>query len=63
VAAALCAVAYARGHRRDAARVHVGLEQGLDQLERGARAADPRPVPPVATLGRLAKDLRKTFDF
>ena len=60
VAAALAALAYARGHRRDNEQVHVALEQVLDRLERcDARPEGPLPLPgPAAAVGRLAEELR-----
>jgi hypothetical protein len=60
----LVAVLYGRGHRRDTERIHVGLEQLLDRLEHN----EPRPAPRIAgpgvrALGRIADELRKSFDF
>jgi len=59
-AAALAALAYTRGHRRDNEQVHVALEQVLDRLERrDARPEGPLPLPgPAAAVGRLAEELR-----
>lgn len=55
----LAAVAYGRGHRRDTERVHVGLEQLLDRLERGETRPAPRLAGPAASaLGRIADELR-----
>jgi hypothetical protein len=56
---ALAALAYGRGHRRYNERVHVGLEQLLDRLERGEIQTAPRLAGPgVSTLGRIADELR-----
>lgn len=56
---ALAAVAYGRGHRRDIERVHVGLEQLLDRLERGETRPDARSGGAGASaLGRIADELR-----
>lgn len=56
---ALIALAYGRGHRRDIERVHVGLEQLLDRLERGETRPDARPGGAgVSALGRIADELR-----
>jgi len=52
-------VAYGRSHRRDIERVHVGLEQLLDRLERGEKRPDARLGGPGASaLGRIADELR-----
>jgi hypothetical protein len=64
VATGIAAVAYGRGHLRDTERVHVGLEQLLDRLERGETRPAPRLAGPGATtLGRIADELRKSLDF
>jgi hypothetical protein len=56
---ALAAMAYGRGHVRSNERIHVGLEQLLDRLERGEIQTVPRLAGPgVSTLGRIADELR-----
>jgi hypothetical protein len=56
---ALAALAYGRGHRRDNERIHVGLEQLLDRLERGESKPEARLAGPgVSALGRIADELR-----
>jgi hypothetical protein len=63
VATGLAAVVYGRGHLRDTERIHVGLEQLLDRLERGETRPAPRLTPGASTLGRIADELRKSLDF
>ena len=61
---AFVALAYGRGHRRDNERIHVGLEQLLDRLERSEIQPAPRLAGPgVTALGRIADELRKSLDF
>lgn len=56
-------LAAARTHRRVSARVEVGLEQVLDRLEHGEiRAEHALPGPRSSPLGRLAEEIRKTFE-
>lgn len=60
VAGAVAAFAARHAHLVDCDRIHVSLEQALDQLERGEQPPDRAPIP-VGTLGRLADEIRKTF--
>jgi len=63
VAGGLGGLAVARTHRGLAARVEVGLEQVLDRLERGEiRAEHALPGKRAGPLGRLADEIRKTFE-
>jgi benzoyl-CoA-dihydrodiol lyase len=62
VAGGLGGLALARTHRGLAARVEVGLEQVLDRLERGEIRAEHALPGPRGPLGRLAEEIRKTFE-
>jgi len=56
--ALLVSLGVARARRLEVERVQVALEQVLDQLEhRDGRSLEPGPV---ATLGRIAEEIRKT---
>ncbi|HEY6853928.1 MAG TPA: hypothetical protein VI139_06755, partial [Gemmatimonadales bacterium] len=59
---ALGGLALARTHRGLAARVEVGLEQVLDRLERGEIRAEHALPGARNPLGRLAEEIRKTFE-
>lgn len=62
-AGGLGGLALARTHRGVAARVEVGLEQVLDRLERGEiRAEHALPGQRTNPLGRLADEIKKTFE-
>ena len=60
---ALAAVAHARGQRRDGERVHIGLEQLLDRLERGEIRPEHLPAGSgLSALSRLADELKGLLD-
>jgi hypothetical protein len=53
----------ARRHRYDNERLQVGLEQVLDALERGdLRAEQLASRARPSALGRIADEIRKTFE-
>jgi len=59
----IAAVAVARRHRQDNARIQVGLEQVLDRVERGEiRPEHALAASPANALARLAEEFRKAFD-
>ena len=60
-AGGLGGLALARTHRALSARVEVGLEQVLDRLERGEIRAE-HALPRANPLGRIADEIRKTFE-
>lgn len=63
VAAWAAAVGVARRHRHDNDRVHVGLEQVLDRLERGEiRPGRQIAGPRAGAFVRIADEIRKTFE-
>ena len=63
VAVWAAALGAARRHRHDNERVHVGLEQVLDRLERGEIRSDRQIAGPrVGAFVRIADEIRKTFE-
>src|SRR5690242_6427725 len=63
VAAWAAAIGVARRHRHDNERVHVGLEQVLDRLERGEiRPGRLIAGPRAGAFVRIADEIRKTFE-
>ncbi|PYO73102.1 MAG: hypothetical protein E6K55_14300 [Gemmatimonadetes bacterium] len=57
------AVGVARRHRHENERVHVGLEQVLDRLERGEIRSDRQIAGPrMNAFVRIADEIRKTFE-
>ncbi len=63
VVAWAAALAVARRHRRENERVHVGLEQVLDRVERGEiKPEHALPGSRVTTFARIAEEFRKAFD-
>jgi len=62
-AAWAAAIAVARRHRHENERVHVGLEQVLDRLERGEIRGDKQIAGPrTNAFVRIADEIRKTFE-
>lgn len=60
----MAAVRYTRRHQDENGRIHLGLEQVLDRLERGDLRYGGRPASPaVLALGRIADELKRTLDF
>jgi hypothetical protein len=58
------AAVHVRRHRAENERLQVALEQVLDRLERGEVRPNSRLAgPAAATLGRIADELKRTFDF
>jgi hypothetical protein len=63
LAAWAVALGVARRHRHDNERIHVGLEQVLDRLERGEiRAGRQIAGPRAGAFVRIADEIRKTFE-